>query len=104
MIEIVQYDTRINRTAYYLALTSTFINFSLFTYLILIIPCLVEYEINDYMAYCPKVIYSILFNSLFLYVVCNITIWPIWGSLSLIMSAVIFIAFMVCPNLIPTCC
>ena len=74
---------------------------SLVIYLSFFLPCCKKQKVDDFNITHPQHIKATLFLTITSYVTFVISIWPIWGWLSILMAASILMGLIMIPNFIP---
>merc|ERR1712080_768536 len=96
---VLRGDPRINR--FFLRLTMLSLTGVFFgvLYMVVWVPLTVEFPVHDFNFYCPRLVQFTCASGLATYITFVITIWPVWGLVSIPMVSVFSIASLFAPTL-----
>eukprot|EP01084_Bolivina_argentea_P096280 173095_1 len=101
LIRVIRLDDRVILPLLYIAGASWMVVISLVVYLSFFLPCCKKERIEDFNVTHPQHIYATLFLTVVSYVTFVISIWPIWGWMSILIGASILMGLIMIPNFIP---
>ena len=73
------------------------------TYLTIFLPCCKKVKVDDYNVTHPQYIKGTIFLAITSYITFIVSIWPIWGWMSILIASSILMGLIMIPNFIPNC-
>ena len=101
LIRVIRLDDRVILPLLYISGLSWCGVTALVIYLSFFLPCCKKFKVDDYNVTHPQHIKATLFLTIVSYVTFVISIWPIWGWISIFIVASILMGLIMVPNFIP---
>ena len=101
LIRVIRLDERVILPFFYIAAASWCGVLSLVIYLSFFLPCCKKQKVDDFNVTHPQHIQATLFLTITSFITFVISIWPIWGWISIFMTASILMGLIMIPNFIP---
>eukprot|EP00483_Globobulimina_turgida_P006529 UN06539 len=101
LIRVIRLDDRVILPLLYIAGASWLGVVSLVIYLSFFLPCCKKEKVEDFNVTHPQHIHATLFLTIMSYVTFVVSIWPIWGWISVFIAASILMGLIMIPNFIP---
>jgi len=96
-------DPRLNRTPFYIALACVTGVMIIFVYATAVLPFVASRPVNEHLSHTSPIVQVATALGVTSYVCFVIALWPVWRFVTLILVLVIYMAFLLAPNILFCC-